>query len=310
MIVLLFRLAVRLVPCVPRRLALTLAWLAAAIAARWPSTAQTQHRRNVARALGLPMNHPRVRRAAQRANEVQALNYLDLFRAGALSREEVIASVRCEGAEHLEAAFAAGRGALLVSAHLGSLDRAGLYLPARGYRCGAIVEPLRPPELLAIVGGQRQRLGGILVPLDTHVATHTGALLRQNIAIGVIGDWDIAGNGVSVPFLGSLLRMPAGPALFAIRYRAPIVIVRCLRDGPDRFALTIEPPFMAEGGGSLEERILATSRRIAAVLERYIRESPDQWVMYHNIWNDPAPDRASTIAPSAGAASSAAGAGV
>jgi KDO2-lipid IV(A) lauroyltransferase len=281
------RVAVALAPVVPRRLLVTLALpLADRLAAR--DTVQNRaHRRNIARIVGRDPADPVARDLARRAVRVQTLNYLDLFRSRRLRRTDVLAMVETSGMEHLQSALAGGRGAVLISGHVGSVDMAGLALTARGLPGAALVEPIQPPELFDLVATLRQRFGARLIPLGPEALKQAGAALRQNVALGIAIDWDIGGTGIEVPLFGHRMRLPAGPAIVALRYDAPIVPLTCLRVGTDRFSLTIEPPFGCAASGSLHARLRATTEEIAAFLERQLRAAPDQWVMFHDVWADP-----------------------
>lgn len=224
---------------------------------------------------------------SREAVRTQSLNYLDFFRQAGISPRTLLEPMQVKGREYLDQALRGGHGAIIASAHLGSVDRLGASLLAMGYKCAALVEPLQPPELLELVSSIRVRMGdGELIPLDAHTVTRAGAALRRNTVLGIATDYDISRNGISVPFFGHQLDMPVGPALLAIRYRTPLLPARCIRVGTSRFALIIEPPIEPAATGSLADRLRDTSARLAAVIERHIRETPGQWVMFHHIWAD------------------------
>lgn len=281
------RVGMALAPVVPRPLLVALALpLADRLAAR--DTLQNRaHRRNIARVVGRDPADPLVRDLARRAVRVQTLNYLDLFRSRRLRRRDVLALVETQGIDHLTTALASGRGAVLISGHVGSVDLAGLAITARGLAGAALVEPLQPPALFDLIATVRQRFGARLIPLGPEALKQAGAALRQNVALGIAIDWDIGGTGIEVPLFGHRFRLPAGPAIVALRYHAPIVPLTCLRVGTDRFSLTIEPPFESATSGSFHTRLRATTEQITAFLERQLRASPDQWVMFHDVWADP-----------------------
>ncbi|MCS6802871.1 MAG: lysophospholipid acyltransferase family protein [Chloroflexota bacterium] len=285
-----FRLGTALAPRLPRSVLVALALPFADLLAARNTPQNRAHRRNIARVVGRSPADPSVRQLARRAVRVQTLNYLDLFRSRRLSRAELLARVEMRGLEHLQRALAGARGAVVISGHVGSVDMAGLALTALGLPGAALVEPLQPPELFALVAALRERFGGQLIPLGPDAVKRAGTALRQNAALGIAIDWDISGTGIEVPLFGHRMRLPAGPAIVALRYGAPLVPLTCIRVGLTRFRLTIEPPLPAAEGGTLHERTRATTERIAGFLERQLRAAPDQWVMFHNVWADPLDD--------------------
>src|SRR5690349_20872855 len=66
------------------------------------------------------------------AFRTQAQNYVDLFRIPALPIEAFGDLVDMKGWEHVVAARAAGRGAVLAAAHLGNIDLVVQHVCARG----------------------------------------------------------------------------------------------------------------------------------------------------------------------------------
>ncbi len=84
-------------------------------------------RANYAAVLGLPPDHPRVRLVTRRAFENYGRMLADFLLVGSLSPDELRSMVTVDGREHVDAALARGRGAILVIPHMGSWD-----LPASG----------------------------------------------------------------------------------------------------------------------------------------------------------------------------------
>jgi KDO2-lipid IV(A) lauroyltransferase len=293
-----FRLGTALAPRLPRRALVALALpLADRLAAR--DTPQNRlHRRNIARIVGGDPADAAVRELARRAVRVQTLNYLDLFRSSRLRRRDLQAAVEVAGLGHLKRALAGGRGALVVSGHVGSVDIAGLTITAIGLPGAALVEPIQPPALFELVAALRGRFGAQLIPVGPDALSQAGAVLKQNRPLGVAIDWDPSGTGVDVPLFGHRMRLPAGPAVLALRYGAPVVPLTCLRVGTDRFALRIEPPIPVAETGTVSTRMRETTHRIADFLERQLRSHPDQWVMFHDVWADPLNGPLPTIASS------------
>jgi len=57
-----------------------------------------------------------------------------------------------------------------------------------------------------------------------------------------------------------------------------------LRLADNTFALHIEPPLELEATGDLQCDVRVNTKKVAAVLERYIGRHPEQWVMFRPIW--------------------------
>ncbi len=113
---------------------------------------------------------------------------------------------------------------------------------------------------------------------------------------GVIGDRDIIGGGVPVPFFGAPAPLPVGPALLAIESGAPIHVAAVRRLRGERYAgrlETILPPGAAAttGPGARRARVEALLAEEAAAFERLIADAPEQWwSVFFPIWPDLAPE--------------------
>jgi KDO2-lipid IV(A) lauroyltransferase len=102
--------------------------------------------------------------------------------------------------------------------------------------------------------------------------------------IALVADRDLSRSGIDVNFFGFPARMPAGPALLAIRTGIPLVAahVSYTKTGVHIEFNTVEVP--SEGDES--ERISAVVQRSADLFARGIAEHPEDWHMLQRIWID------------------------
>jgi KDO2-lipid IV(A) lauroyltransferase len=190
------------------------------------------------------------------------------------------------GLEHLEAARAAGRGVLLMSAHFSNFDLLGAHLAQR-YPVDGIVRPMKNPAVERWLASQRAacRLGAI--PVDNVRAVY--ASLRANHCVAILADQDAGRGGVFVPFFGRLASTPPGPARLSIATGAPIVMCLVSRRPDGRLDLDIEPPFEPPAGPR-EAAVRALTAAHVARLEQRVREHPAMWFWLHRRWKSTPPD--------------------
>src|SRR6202521_1248852 len=113
---------------------------------------------NYAAALGLDRSAPEVSRVARRAFQNYGRMLTDFLLIGSLTPAELLQHMTIDGREHLDAALASGRGALMAVPHMGSWDMAGAYGGALGYPISAVAERF-PGSLNDAVVRTRQRFG-------------------------------------------------------------------------------------------------------------------------------------------------------
>jgi KDO2-lipid IV(A) lauroyltransferase len=166
----------------------------------------------------------RRRRAVRAVFGNLALNYVDLFRAHHLTAIGAVEGWELDGQEIFDAAVAAGRGVVLLTAHLGNFDQAAARLGAMGVPIILPVERLKPARLFQLVCDLRTHHGVRPVPADSPEALRallTG--LRRGEAVLLAVDRDVLGTGVVVPLFGAPARLPTGPILLARRSGAPVI---------------------------------------------------------------------------------------
>jgi KDO2-lipid IV(A) lauroyltransferase len=219
-----------------------------------------------------------------------ARTYAELIRAAAVVREAP-ARTRIETPDAVDAAFGV-HPAIFASLHFGSLQATEAILLTRlETPITAPMETLDDPALQAFVARARSASGVRLVTLDAARRELRAALGRGEL-VGVIGDRDIIGGGVSVPFFGSPAPLPVGAALLALESGAPIHVAAVRRLRGERYAgrlETIVPPScaLAAGPGARRARVEALLAAEVAVFERFVADAPEQWwAVFFPIWPD------------------------
>jgi KDO2-lipid IV(A) lauroyltransferase len=186
-----------------------------------------------------------------------------------------------EGAGHLERCAASGQGAILLTGHLGNWEVGAMLIRQMGFPVSVVALPHPDPRTDRLFTRQRQRCGVGVIPLGAGAARQSLRRLTQGDLLGVSGDWDVAGDGVAVPFGAGSLAMPRGPAVLSLRSGAPVIPTFLIREGVWAFRLFIEPPIWPEHDGAPEGAAQPLTRRYAAVLERYVKRFPEQWLLLH-----------------------------
>jgi len=239
---------------------------------------------NVSRVIRKPADSPEVRAVARSMFRSYALYWADFFGLNGRVRAKVRELVRTEGLENLKAALARGKGALLVTAHLGNWDMGGAALVATGElpELSAIVEPVTQSSSERTVTDMRERRGINVIPLGQPMSI--ARALRRNEVVLVVGERLIDGDGVEVEFFGEKTMFPKGAAYLSGKLGAPIVLAFCIRQKDGTFVSHIEEPIEPEGADGDETEVAALTQRIASVMERYIGQYPEQWCMLQPMW--------------------------
>ncbi len=226
------------------------------------------------------------RRAVTETFEGYARYWLDSFRLPHLSDDEVLALADADpaGMAHLAAATAGGRGAIFALPHFGSWEMAGRWVSLQGYRLTAVVEPLEPPELFEWFKELRRSIGIDVVALGDDVLPVLRGALDAGRVLCLVADRDLTGNGVEVEFFGERTRLPAGPAMLALRHGVEILPVATFARPRGRQYSVIHPALDVSRQGSLRDDVTRITQEMAHVFEAIIREAPEQWHLMQPNW--------------------------
>lgn len=242
---------------------------------------------NLRRVLGKEESKVHTRRVARRAFENLFCNYFDLFRAHSLAPDQLQAQLaETHGLEYLLNAEKQGKGVVLGSAHFGNWDMI-LHVAAIFLHVPAVIlyEPQQPEKLSAYVHlGLRRRPGVTMVAVDTGLRGVIKAV-RSGHVIGMAFDRDATQSGRIVDFFGESARLPDGPVELSLKYRCPVIFAFAIRQPDHRTEFRIEPPLEFRSTGDRERDVTAGVQEMARVMERYIRQYPDQWLLFQRVWN-------------------------
>lgn len=249
---------------------------------------------NASHVLGLPASDRRVRHLARRIYATYASFIVELMRLPNLPPDEPLRLVRTPRDVHEsflalhEQLRAEGRGTIVVSAHIGSIDLlAGAYA-LHGVKTYGLADDSAYPELFDELNAQRRAWGIEIIPWR-NMRRVFGAL-RERALLGLVVDWGYRADGIPVRLFGEWTALPVGPALLAAKTRAGIVPVvnRRLADG------TYEAQHydLIEVANDSPAELLRSTQAIADALERMIAVAPEQWYTFKPVWPEAAEEKA------------------
>jgi len=228
----------------------------------------------------LAMIAPERSLSARRVFVNQVRQYLEVFQIPRLDRARLDAIVRVEGWDHFLCAQRLGKGVIFGSAHLGPVALVGQILMHRGYTLTLPAEKT-DSEFMHAVNRARQAQGLVLVPMDS--ALGIGRVIRDGGVLGILADRAVTGVGERVEFFGRPALLPSAQVALALRTGAALVPAFAWREKGLLFA-RIEEPLQLVSTGDRAADVRAGVRRFAAVLERYIKEHPEQWTVFEPAW--------------------------
>lgn len=196
-------------------------------------------------------------------------------------------SFRGRSREYLDAALKEGKGVIAVTAHFGNFSMMFSYLALMGYPTNAIMRPSRDEKLEKPLLELRNSIGLKTIHTNPRIAcvTQTLRALRANEIVLIPLDQNNGSRaGVFVEFFGRPSGTASGPVVFAMRTGSPILPIFTVRTGEDTHEVIVEPHFYLETRGSEEETVQYNIQKITSIIERYIRQYPQEWGWMHRRW--------------------------
>ena len=244
---------------------------------------------NLREVLGAELGPAETERLAREAFRVRSCEVIDLMRlrGGARSLGKL---VEIRGGEHVAAALAEGKGAILCTTHSGSYLSCFSLLHLGGFPVTTVgrwwwrFPPARPApagrvwEFVFARRVERHRARPNIEPWPgrVQVAVQAAAALRDNEVVTISSDAPPLeaerSRAVEVPFLGKQALLLPGVVTVAQLTGAPLLMAFVHRSADYRHqVLEISAPVPAGGDPA------ATFSRCAAAMEAAIRAAPAEW---------------------------------
>lgn len=211
--------------------------------------------------------------------------WFDTFRLNKWSKSRIIETTFVVRENLLRDPIEAKIGCIIALPHAGNWDHAAAYFCSTGIPITAVVEKLKPEAIFKKFLAYRESIGIEAISHKEKTIPILMERLNQGKLVALVADRDMSRNGIEVNFLGGIAKMPAGPAILAIKTGSPLVTayIRYLDNGIEiTFDETIKLPVT----GSEEEQIKIVTQSMADNFARRIKDSPVDWHMMQRIWVD------------------------
>jgi KDO2-lipid IV(A) lauroyltransferase len=178
-------------------------------------------------------------------------------------------------------------GCIFVTPHLGNWELLPYVSALIGIPLAIVMRPLNNPYLDRVIFSGRLASGQMLVPKRKAMFTLV-RILRRGRSIGMLPDQS-TGRGLRMKFFGRLATVTPIPAIMAVTYRRPVVVVAaCRTQDPYYFEGFVSDPIYPVSDASAprgeQADIVSITRQINERMEEIIRKYPEQYLWMHNRW--------------------------
>jgi KDO2-lipid IV(A) lauroyltransferase len=176
-----------------------------------------------------------------------------------------------------------GLPALCFAAHLANWELPAVMAAAHGLPSAVVYRMPNNKAVAKEIARIRGPLMGRLIRSRSQAPLEMAAALDHGEHLGMLVDQHFS-RGVDVTFFGRSCKANPTIARLARQFDCPVVGVRVIRL-PDRgFRIAAEGPLSLPRDADGRVDVAATTQLITTMVERWIRQYPEQWLWFHRRW--------------------------
>jgi KDO2-lipid IV(A) lauroyltransferase len=210
--------------------------------------------------------------------------WCDTFRFPNWDKDRINSTVTVTRENLLLDGIKSGRGVIVSLPHAGNWDHAGAYFCLKGIHLVTVAERLKPERLFLEFLRYRQAMGMEVLALDSRSIVTLAQRLREGHLVALVADRDLSKSGIDVQFFGKPSRMPAGPAVLALKTGA-VFLTAFVNYTQSGIHITFDEIALPQDG-TQEEKVSYLVQQSADNFERGIAGHPEDWHMLQRIWID------------------------
>ncbi|MDP3920682.1 MAG: lysophospholipid acyltransferase family protein [Candidatus Omnitrophota bacterium] len=219
----------------------------------------------------------------KRAFEHIAVNFMEVFRISRLLEGDVKETFTIKGLEHFDNALARKKGIIFVVSHIGSWEYLAFLFYLTGYPCAVVVKEVRNAYIFKWLNSMRRRATLNVIHKENTRSAIKAILceLSNNRIVAVLIDQWAGNDAPWVDFFGEAASTTAIPARLALKTGCALVPGACIRKASGKYEITIFPELPVS---AKTEDLISVTKGLNHLLEKQIRENPEQWIWTHKRW--------------------------
>ena len=212
--------------------------------------------------------------------------FLEIMFTPKLDAQRIAQLVEIENRQYLEEAVARGHGVVFLTAHIGNWEWLGAALSMAGFPMTSVIKRQPNDQHTRLLNEYRERVGIEIFARGTAELVGAAKAMKKGKILGFLADQDAGVDGIFLDFFGKPASTPLGPAVFARKFKAPVMPVFIVHK-PDYSGhrVLIYPPLEYENTGDEKDNLRRLTLKMTQLLEEVIREHPDEWIWFQKRWN-------------------------
>lgn len=224
-----------------------------------------------------------LKRIAKGAFRNFAISFVELLWFPNLTGEGVRKLVRLQNPESITESLQLGRGLIFLTGHFGNWELNAIAVGYLATPLTIIVQTQNNELVDAVINRHRTLFGNRVVPRGAGIREIIRTLHERGV-IAMAPDQSGPTEGPYVEFFGRMVSAHQGPAVFALRSRAPMFMGLMFRQNDGTYEIVFEEVPTSDLAEYTEQAMVELTQRYTTLLEQYIRRYPDHWLWLHRRW--------------------------
>jgi phosphatidylinositol dimannoside acyltransferase len=196
---------------------------------------------------------------------------------------QALAPVTDQIAALIERSRSRSGGALVVIPHLSNFDVAFIAQSHRGLRA-QLLTLAQPNGGYRAQNGIRNVPGFDITPVSEDSLRNAVARLKDGGIVITGIDRPVAGKTRELTFFGHSCYLPAGHIRMALAADVPVIPAAVTMEPGGQYQLTVGERMTMCPDGDTVTCIRRNAEAVLEVLAGFIRQAPQQWLMYYPVW--------------------------
>jgi len=226
----------------------------------------------------------KIRKIAIETYKSFAITLIETLYIPHIGNSDMINSLRCINLDLISRKIKEKKGIIILTAHFGNWEYLAASLALQlDFPMYLLIKVQRNPYVTAFMDRARTKWSNIVIPLGTSVRQIFKAL-NENQMVLMAADQRGNVEGIRIKFLGIMSAVYSGPAVFALKTGADIVISISVRQPDYSYKVEFMELSFDDIPGNNDAKVEEICRRYLNFLEDLIRQYPEQWLWMHKRW--------------------------
>ncbi len=232
----------------------------------------------------------RIKQIARESYISLAISILEMLWIPRFTRDILSRELYIENPELVERKQRENHGVLLLSGHMGNWELMAFGVgKLLGFSYMMVVHSQNNPRVRDLVNELRTSSGNRVVDMRIAARSILRAL-SNNESVALLADQSAPRESIYVNFFGRPAATFEGPAVMALKTRAPILMCYCARQKDYHYRVWFEELVYDDLVECSSDNIAVLTERHVKALERVISQYPGQWLWQHRRWKHHLPD--------------------